>query len=63
MTDPLAFEKADPGKCERSWWCDEPTREAFTQAAEREALRMRLSRIAHSLNTPIVGLIPLRGSR
>lgn len=28
----------------RSWWCDETTREAFAEAAEREQRRMARSR-------------------
>lgn len=39
----------------RSWWLDAPTREAFTDAAEREQARMARSKVARSLNGMILG--------
>lgn len=36
--------KVDPHAPKVSWWLDPQTRESFNAAADREALRMRLSR-------------------
>jgi hypothetical protein len=63
MTFPIDFAKDDPGKCEASWWLEAETRAEFHAAAERESKRMKLSRIAHTLNSVTEGQIKSRGSR
>lgn len=38
-----------------SWWLEQATREQFQAAAEREALRIRLSKEAAKMTPMIVG--------
>lgn len=42
-------------KTNGSWWLQQETREAFTEAAEREQLRMKLLRVSTPGERLIVG--------
>jgi hypothetical protein len=46
MTPAPLHAKPDPYAPKTSWWLDAQTREAFSEAAKREQLRMSLSRAA-----------------
>lgn len=39
------YAKGDHPTPERSWWIEPTTRQSFTEAAEREAIRIKLSSV------------------